>query len=113
MKSLMLVCGLCVGLAVIFHSAETAGAGTKRQRTAQSKPYARYKTPYGEIRFRHYKGRPLTRVAGHRGYHGKMTMNGILYGPAGMPQAPRDFGPYFDYPAAPLNSGPTAAPYPH
>jgi hypothetical protein len=42
-----------------------------------------------------------------------MTLNEILYGPAGMPPAPHDFGPHFDYPAAPLNGGITDSPYLH
>ena len=112
MKSLILIFGLCVGVTLSFHPAGTAEAGAKRQHTAHAKAYTkRYKSAYGEIRFRRSKGH-LTRTA-RSGYHGKMTLNEIMYGPAGMPPAPRDFGPHFDYPAAPLNSGPTNSPYPH
>jgi hypothetical protein len=42
-----------------------------------------------------------------------MTLNEILYGPAGMPAAPHDFGPHFDYPPEPLNGGITSSPYLH
>ena len=36
-----------------------------------------------------------------------------IWGPAKMPPAPKDFGPHFDFPPAPLNSVPLPDPYPH
>jgi hypothetical protein len=36
-----------------------------------------------------------------------------VWGPAKMPPAPKDFGPHFDFPPAPLNSVPLPDPYPH
>jgi hypothetical protein len=112
MKSLVLICGFCLGLAVFFQPAGIAEAGAKRQHTAHIKAHAkRYKAAKPEIHFRHSKGH-LTRTA-RRGYHGKMTLNEIMYGPAGMPPAPHDFGPHFDYPSVPLNGGITSSPYLH
>jgi hypothetical protein len=46
-----------------------------------------------------------------RGYS-RLTAREVLWGPARMPPAPKDFGPHFDFPAHSLNSGPTEAPYP-
>jgi len=46
------------------------------------------------------------------GGYSRLTARDVLWGPAGMPPAPRDFGPHFDFPAHSLNSGPTEAPYP-
>ena len=36
-----------------------------------------------------------------------------VWGPAKMPPAPKDFGPHFDFPPAPLNSVPLPDPYIH
>ena|SRR5689334_10671742 len=36
-----------------------------------------------------------------------------IWGPAKMPPAPKDFGPHFDFPPAPLNSVPLPDPYVH
>jgi hypothetical protein len=36
-----------------------------------------------------------------------------IWGPAKMPPAPKDFGPHFDFPPAPLNSVPLPDPYIH
>ncbi len=36
-----------------------------------------------------------------------------VWGPAKMPPAPKDFGPHFDFPPAPLNSVPLPDPYVH
>ena len=46
------------------------------------------------------------------GGYSRLTAHEVLWGPAGMPPAPKDFGPHFDFPAASLNDGPTEAPYP-
>jgi hypothetical protein len=46
------------------------------------------------------------------GGYSRLTARQVLWGPAGMPPAPKDFGPHFDFPAHSLNSGPTEAPYP-
>jgi hypothetical protein len=46
------------------------------------------------------------------GGYSRLTVRDVLWGPAGMPPAPTDFGPHFDFPAHSLNSGPTEAPYP-
>jgi hypothetical protein len=46
------------------------------------------------------------------GGYSRLTARRVLWGPAGMPPAPKDFGPHFDFPAHSLNSGPTEAPYP-
>ena len=36
-----------------------------------------------------------------------------IWGPAKMPPAPKDFGPHFDFPPAPLNGAPLHDPYPN
>src|SRR6185312_72454 len=36
-----------------------------------------------------------------------------IWGPAKMPPAPKDFGPHFDFPPAPLNGGLLTDPYPN
>ena len=46
------------------------------------------------------------------GGHSRLTLRDVLWGPAGMPPTPKDFGPHFDFPPASLNNGPTEAPYP-
>jgi hypothetical protein len=46
------------------------------------------------------------------GGYSRLTARDVLWGPAGMPPAPKDFGPHFDFPPASLNDGPTEAPYP-
>ena len=46
------------------------------------------------------------------GNYSRLTARDVLWGPAGMPPAPKDFGPHFDFPAHSLNNGPTEAPYP-
>jgi hypothetical protein len=56
-----------------------------------------------------HKARKVCRPVG--GYS-RLTARRVLWGPAGMPPAPKDFGPHFDFPAHSLNSGPTEAPYP-
>jgi hypothetical protein len=56
-----------------------------------------------------HKARKVCRPVG--GYS-RLTARGVLWGPAGMPPVPKDFGPHFDFPAHSLNSGPTEAPYP-
>ena len=56
-----------------------------------------------------HKSRKVCRPVG--GYS-RLRARRVLWGPAGMPPAPRDFGPHFDFPAHSLNSGPTEAPYP-
>ena len=56
-----------------------------------------------------HKARKVCRPVG--GYS-RLTARKVLWGPAGMPPAPKDFGPHFDFPAHSLNSGPTEAPYP-
>src|SRR4029079_15344978 len=112
MKSLILICGIGLGLALFFLPAGSAEAGAKRQHTAHAETQARrYRAGDAGIHFRHSKGH-LTRTARH-GYHGKMTLNEIMYGPAGMPPAPHDFGPHFDYPPEPLNGGIASSPYLH
>ena len=45
------------------------------------------------------------------GGYSRLTARRVLWGPAGMPPAPKDFGPHFDFPAHSLNSGPTEAPW--
>ena len=46
------------------------------------------------------------------GGYSRLTVRDVLWGPAGMPPTPKDFGPHFDFPPASLNNGPTEAPYP-
>jgi hypothetical protein len=36
-----------------------------------------------------------------------------IWGPAKMPPPPKDFGPHFDFPPAPLNGGLLTDPYPN
>jgi hypothetical protein len=52
------------------------------------------------------------RVCRFVGGYSRLTVRKVLLGPAGMPPAPKDFGPHFDFPAESLNNGPTEAPYP-
>src|SRR6516164_5505320 len=40
------------------------------------------------------------------GGYWRLKVRDVLWGPAGMPQAPTDFGPHFDFPAHSLNNGP-------
>jgi hypothetical protein len=52
------------------------------------------------------------RICHSVGGYSRLTVREVLWGPAGMPPAPKDFGPHFDFPAHSLNNGPTEAPYP-
>jgi len=105
MKLAMLILSFGVVLAVFFHSVGSADATARRHHASYAKAHARH---YALDR------RHISRYAARRGgYHGKMTLNEILYGPAGMPPAPHDFGPHFDYPPESLNGGPTRSPYLH
>jgi hypothetical protein len=104
MKFVMPIAGLGLVFAVFFHPAGSADAGARRHHAAQA--HARHHASTNRHGPRRYAAR-------RGGYHGKMTLNEILYGPAGMPTAPRDFGPHFDYPPESLNGGPTNAPYLH
>jgi hypothetical protein len=60
-------------------------------------------------RYSTHEARKVCRPVG--GYS-RLTARKVLWGPAGMPPAPKDFGPHFDFPAHSLNDGPTEAPYP-
>ena len=55
---------------------------------------------------------PAHKVCRPVGGYSRLTVHDVLWGPAGMPRAPKDFGPHFDFPAHSLNNGPTEAPYP-
>ncbi len=46
------------------------------------------------------------------GGYSVLTLSDI-WGPAKMPPAPKDFGPHFDFPPAPLNGAPLHDPYPN
>jgi hypothetical protein len=62
---------------------------------------------------RYHAPRHTTRRICHLvGGYSRLTARDVLWGPAGMPPAPKDFGPHFDFPPASLNDGPTEAPYP-
>jgi hypothetical protein len=54
----------------------------------------------------------VRRICYFVGGYSRLTVREVLWGPAEMPPAPKDFGPHFDFPAASLNNGPTEAPYP-
>jgi hypothetical protein len=106
MKLAVLICSLGVAFAVFFHWASSADAASSRHHAAHARAHAQH-----YARTQRYSRRRDTARRG--GYHGKMTLNEILYGPAGMPPAPHDFGPHFDYPPEPLNGGITSSPYLH
>jgi hypothetical protein len=61
---------------------------------------------------RNRKAHRARKVCRPVGGYSRLTVRDVLRGPAGMPPAPRDFGPHFDFPAHSLNNGPTEAPYP-
>jgi hypothetical protein len=49
----------------------------------------------------------------HRNSYYRRLKRRYLWGPAQMPPAPTDFGPYFDFPPEPLNGGLSHDPYPN
>jgi hypothetical protein len=106
MKFVMLIAGLGVALAIFCHPVGSADAAARRHHAAYARSHVQHHARTARHGSRRY-------AALHGGYHGKMTRNEILYGPAGMPPAPHDFGPHFDYPPESLNGGPTNAPYLH
>jgi hypothetical protein len=62
---------------------------------------------------RHHAGAHAVRTTCYfTGGYSRLTVGDVLWGPAGMPPASKDFGPHFDFPPASLNNGPTEAPYP-
>jgi putative FmdB family regulatory protein len=79
------------------------------QRRTTPMPYRGRKVICYVTRNRVHTARKVRRPVG--GYS-RLTARRVLWGPAGMPPAPKDFGPHFDFPAHSLNSGPTEAPYP-
>ena len=105
MKLMVLLASLGVASALFFISADGADAASSRRHAAYARAHAQHA--------RTHRHSPRVYAARRGGYHGKMTLNEILYGPAGMPPAPHDFGPHFDYPPEPLNGGITSSPYLH
>jgi len=106
MKLMVLLASLGLASAFLFVSVDGADAAARRHHATYAKAHARH--------YAHNRRHISRRYAARRGgYHGKMTLKEILYGPAGMPPAPHDFGPHFDYPAEPLNGGITSSPYLH
>lgn len=106
MKLMVLLASLGLASALLFVSADGADSASSRRHAAHARVYAQH-----HARTHHHS--PRRYAARRGGYHGKMTLNEILYGPAGMPPAPHDFGPHFDYPSVPLNGGITSSPYLH
>jgi hypothetical protein len=106
MKLMVLLASLGLASALLFVSADGADAASSRHHTAHARAHAQHHASTNRHSPRRYAAR-------RGGYHGKMTLNEILYGPAGMPPAPHDFGPHFDYPPESLNGGPTSSPYLH
>jgi hypothetical protein len=104
-----------LGLAIAFSLGvtESVQAGHhSRSHVATHHP----KTPRGRKVVCYVTRKPIThaarRVCRPVGGYSRLTVHDALWGPAGMPPAPTDFGPHFDFPAHSLNSGPTEAPYP-
>jgi hypothetical protein len=106
MKLMGLLASLGLASALLFVSADGAEAASSRHQAAHARAHAQHYARTNRHSPRRYAAR-------RGGYHGKMTLNEILYGPAGMPAAPHDFGPHFDYPPEPLNGGITSSPYLH
>ena len=104
-------CGLAFCISTGATDSVQAGHHSRVQAgTHHSKTYTGRKTVCYVARTRAtHKGRKVCRPVG--GYS-RLTARRVLWGPAGMPPAPKDFGPHFDFPAHSLNSGPTEAPYP-
>jgi hypothetical protein len=105
MKSMVLLASLGLASALLLVSADDADTASRRHHAAHARVHAHHYARTNRHGPRRYARRG--------GYHGKMTLNEILYGPAGMPPAPHDFGPHFDYPPESLNGGPTSSPYLH
>lgn len=75
-----------------------------------AEPHAAHRSCYPA---RHQAGtHAARRTCYFTGGYSRLTVRELLWGPAGMPPAPKDFGPHFDFPPASLNNGPTEAPYP-
>jgi hypothetical protein len=94
-KALPLVAIVASG-AVLVPAAQNAGAQQPNNGAASGQPPRVLVVPRGEP------------VIG--GYSLRLS---DIWGPAKMPPAPKDFGPHFDFPPAPLNSVPLPDPYPH
>jgi hypothetical protein len=105
MKLMMLLASLGLASALLLVSAHGADAASRRHHAAHARAHSQHYARTNRHGPRRYARRG--------GFHGKMTLNEILYGPAGMPPAPHDFGPHFDYPPESLNGGPTSSPYLH
>jgi len=100
--ALALVIATLVGATEGVQAAKHKQAHVTRHRPARRICYVtRYHTPTHGAR----------RVCRFVGGYSRLTIRDI-WGPAGMPPAPTDFGPHFDFPPASLNDGPTEAPYP-
>ena len=108
-----------LGIAALVLVIATPTGATDRVQAAQHKVYAarHHAGTYAARRICYVRRHPARRLAERRvcrsvGGYSRLTVRQVLWGPAGMPPAPKDFGPHFDFPAASLNDGPTEAPYP-
>jgi hypothetical protein len=109
----LIIAALGIVLAISIGATESVQAGhhsRRRVATHHAKAYTGRKVVCYATRNRvAHTTRKVCRTVG--GYS-RLTARDVLWGPAGMPPAPTDFGPHFDFPAHSLNSGPTEAPYP-
>ena len=110
---------VCFGIAALGLVIATLTGATDSVQAAQHKGNAarHHAQAYTARRICYVRRRPTPGLAERRvcrsvGGYSRLTVRKVLWGPAGMPPAPKDFGPHFDFPAASLNDGPTEAPYP-
>jgi hypothetical protein len=104
--------GACLTIAALALVIVTLTGATEGVQAAKHKQVhlARHRAPRRIC----YVTRPThgaRRVCRFVGGYSRLTIRDI-WGPAGMPPAPTDFGPHFDFPPASLNDGLTEAPYP-
>ena len=104
--------GVCLGIAALGLAIATSTGTTDRVQAAQHKGYAvrHHAGAHTARRICYVRRQPRLaerRVCRSVGGYSRLTARQVLWGPAGMPPAPKDFGPHFDFPAASLNNGPT------
>jgi hypothetical protein len=110
---------VCLGIAALGLVIATSTGATDSAQAGQHKVSAarHHARAYTARRICYVRRHPAPRLAERRvcrsvGGYSRLTARQVLWGPAGMPPAPKGCGPHFDFPAASLNDGPTEAPYP-
>jgi hypothetical protein len=111
MKHMSLYLAIALGFMVSTLTGPMDSAkGTERGRAYAARHHSH---AAGRPRYAAWHHHAARRIRHFTGGYSRLTVRDTLWGPAGMPPAPTDFGPHFDFPPVSLNDGPTESPYPN